>query len=44
MQPEVEISNKVKSVESDGDVIVISEKFFKSKEDTIGRREKTAKK
>ena len=44
MQSEVEISHEVKSVESDGDVIVISEKFFKSKEDSIGRREKPAKK
>ena len=44
MQSEVEISHEAKSVESDGDVIVISEKFFKSKEDSIGRREKPAKK
>ena len=44
MQSEVEISHEVKSVESEGDVIVISEKFFKSKVDSIGRREKPAKK
>ena len=31
MQPEVQISIEVKSVESDGDVIVISEKFLRVK-------------
>ena len=44
MQSEVEISHKVKSVESDGDVIVISEKFLRVRKIALMRQaRKTSK-